>query len=96
MNIGLRGALYWRKIAEKEEHEMKPAVFFVAITLLAAAVPLMAGQAPPPRTPWGHPDLQGIWDNHSITPLERPAKFAGRQFLTPQEVAELEKKAVEE
>src|SRR2546423_963739 len=26
----------------------------------------------PPRTPWGHPDLQGVWDYRTITPLERP------------------------
>ena len=48
----------------------------------------------PPRTPWGHPDLQGTWDNHSITPLERPARFAGREFLTREEAIELEKQAV--
>src|SRR5437870_1189156 len=80
------------------------AIFLTAIVLLAA-VGQIAGQVPkvpakkvpaPPRTPWGHPDLQGIWDNHSITPLERPARFAGREFLTPQEVAELKKKVVED
>ncbi len=49
----------------------------------------------PPRTPDGQPDLQGIWDNHSITPLERPAQFAGREFLTPEEAAALEKRAAE-
>ena len=62
----------------------------------------MAGQAPArptpgraasvrkwvvPRTPWGHPDLQGIWDNGTTTPLERPAEFAGREFLTDEELA---------
>jgi hypothetical protein len=80
-------------------------ILFSAIACFIAAVPLMAGQvskAPtkqpwtPSHTAWGDPDLQGIWDNHSITPLERPAQFAGREFLTPQEVAELEKKARDE
>jgi len=41
-----------------------------------------------PRTPWGDPDLQGIWNNSTTTPLERPAALAGREFLTPQEAAE--------
>jgi hypothetical protein len=41
-----------------------------------------------PRTPWGHPDLQGIWNNGTSTPLERPAEFAGREFLTDEELAE--------
>jgi hypothetical protein len=39
-----------------------------------------------PLTPWGHPDLQGIWNNGTTTPLERPAEFAGREFLTDQEL----------
>jgi hypothetical protein len=49
----------------------------------------------PPRTPWGHPDLQGTWDNHSITPLERPERFAGREFLTREEAIALEKEAAQ-
>jgi len=35
-----------------------------------------------PRTPWGAPDMQGIWSSNTITPLVRPAKYAGREFLT--------------
>jgi len=42
------------------------------------------------RTPWGHPDLQGLWTNSTITPLERPAAFAGREFLTDEEARKLE------
>ena len=40
------------------------------------------------RTPWGDPDLQGIWSYATFTPLQRPATLAGREFLTPEEVAE--------
>ena len=39
-----------------------------------------------PRTPWGHPDFQGIWNNGTTTPLERPAEFANREFLTDEEL----------
>ncbi|HMD34609.1 MAG TPA: tannase/feruloyl esterase family alpha/beta hydrolase, partial [Vicinamibacterales bacterium] len=42
-----------------------------------------------PRTPDGHPDLQGIWTMHTFTPLVRPARYAGQEFLTDTEVAEL-------
>jgi hypothetical protein len=42
------------------------------------------------RTPWGHPDLQGIWSNSTITPLERPARYEGRAFLTEEEVRALD------
>ena len=41
----------------------------------------------PPRTPWGHPDLQGLWNNGTPTPLERPDNVAGREFLTEEEWA---------
>ena len=43
-----------------------------------------------PRTPWGVPDLQGIWDSKSTTPLERPADLAGREFLSDEEIAAVE------
>ncbi len=80
------------------------------IAALLATGPALAGQTPNtpsaarqsarktsgPRTPWGHPDLQGTWDNHTITPLERPERFAGRAFLTKKEAAALEKQAVAE
>jgi hypothetical protein len=46
-----------------------------------------------PRTPWGHPDLQGTWDYRTITPLERPAQYGDRAVLTEQEVRDLEDRA---
>jgi hypothetical protein len=48
-----------------------------------------------PRTSWGHPDLQGTWANQTLTPLERPAEFADKEFLSEEEAAALEKRAVE-
>lgn len=49
-----------------------------------------AGNAP--RTSWGHPDLQGIWDPTTGTPLERPAEYAGKETLTEAEAQEIERK----
>ncbi|HXP88497.1 MAG TPA: hypothetical protein VN841_27455 [Bryobacteraceae bacterium] len=43
-----------------------------------------------PRTPEGQPDLQGIWSNATITPLERPADLAGKASLSAQEAADYE------
>jgi hypothetical protein len=45
-----------------------------------------------PRTPDGHPDLQGFWTNDTATPLERPAEFGDKEFLTPEEAAAYAKK----
>jgi hypothetical protein len=44
-----------------------------------------------PRMADGQPDLRGIWDFRTITPLERPAVFAGKAFLTDEEAADVEK-----
>ena len=41
----------------------------------------------PPKTPWGDPDLQGIWDNHNIIPMQRPANLAGKRTFTDEELA---------
>jgi hypothetical protein len=44
-----------------------------------------------PRTPDGQPDLQGVWDFRTVTPLERPGTFAGKAVLTDEEAAVFEK-----
>lgn len=54
-----------------------------------------AAQGTASRTPWGDPDLQGIWDHRLTTPLERPAKFETREFLTEEEVQAIEKAAAD-
>ena len=42
------------------------------------------------RTPWGEPDLQGIWNGETITPLERPARWADTPVLTPEQAEAVE------
>ncbi len=57
------------------------------------AVPLLAQSRA--RTPDGHPDLQGVWNFSSLTPLERPAQFADKPVLTDAEAAEFERQTLE-
>lgn len=45
-----------------------------------------------PRTIDGHPDLQGVWENNTITPVERPDVFGDKQFLTDEDVVFLEQR----
>jgi hypothetical protein len=45
----------------------------------------------PPKTVDGQPDLQGVWDYRSVTPLQRPPEFADKATLTDAEVAAYEK-----
>src|SRR5215203_6184802 len=59
----------------------------LVVTLGAAAA--FAQQPAQPRTPWGEPDLQGVWDYWTFTPLERPAEFAGKETLTREEAKQL-------
>ncbi len=47
----------------------------------------------PPRTPDGQPDLQGVWTDTSVTPLERPRVLGDRELLTDAEVAQLKERA---
>ena len=42
------------------------------------------------KTPWGEPDLQGIWTDETDTPMQRPAKYATQEFFTAAQRAELD------
>ena len=77
----------------------------IAVLILMTAAPV-AGQVAPgaaknaagakawkqTRTPDGQPDLQGVWTNATLTPLERPKEYAAKQFLTEAEAVEFAKK----
>jgi len=64
------------------------------VTIVATLIPpttaaqVATSSESPPRTPWGVPDLQGIWNNATTTPLQRPAELAGQEFFTHEEVAD--------
>ena len=62
----------------------------LAIGVVVAAAALgQAADPSPTRTPWGDPDLQGIWTSSTYTPLERPRNLAERELFTEEELAEL-------
>ena len=54
----------------------------VALVTVALLVPQGAAAQDVPRTAWGQPDLQGVWDFATMTPLERPAEYAGQTTLS--------------
>ena len=69
----------------------------VSITETRAQAPAASVTAPAPvlKTPWGEPDLQGIWTDEFDTPLQRPAKYAEQEFFTQAQRAELDKERTE-
>ena len=65
-----------------------------AVALVAACAAGQTKSWTPAQTPDGQPDLQGLWTNATLTPLERPADLAGKQFLTDQEAREFAQRAL--
>ena len=57
--------------------------------LAARSQPSIAEAATGAWTPWGDPDLQGVWDYWTFTPFERPDVFAGRDVLTDEEAVQV-------
>ena len=62
---------------------------FLLVACAAHAQPT-AGEPMPPRTSDGRPDLQGVWNFSTITPMKRPGELAGQEVLTNEEAAALE------
>jgi hypothetical protein len=57
-------------------------------------VPVSVSSQESLRTPWGEPDLQGIWNNRLVVPLERHESFGMRGELSAEEIAEIEQELV--
>jgi hypothetical protein len=90
------------RLAAQKQIKQREAImrdrFSLSITTLAMAtavvgamsVTQLSAQAPALKTPWGEPDLQGIWTDETDTPLQRSPKFANQEFYTDAQRAELD------
>ena len=68
------------------------AVLSGPVTRTSAQAPAASVTAPTPalKTPWGEPDLQGIWTDENDTPFQRSPKYANQEFFTEAQRAELD------
>src|SRR5882762_11154038 len=64
------------------------AAISVSVIPSSAQAPAASGAAL--KTPWGEPDLQGIWTDEFDTPLQRPAQYANQEFFTEAQREELD------
>ena len=81
-------------------HQRLAEVLGAIVIVIVALMPMLAAAqttsvSTPARTAWGQPDLQGVWDFRTITPLERPDEFAAKASLTDEEAARLEREAAD-
>ena len=70
-------------------------LFFPLLLLSGQVLAQSAGDWQTPRTIDGHPDLQGVWENNTITPVERPDVLAGKEFLTDEDIEFLNRRIAE-
>ncbi len=81
--------------ARSEEHHAEPTLRRASDRAVVAVGALEAQTYKSPRTPWGHPDLQGYWTNTTTTPLQRPAELKDKAVLSGAELAERDKLVAE-
>src|SRR5262249_40083661 len=92
---------WWRSASAAFGSALVGAACFTAVSVAGQAPARSAGTGSTnarwtvPRTAEGQPDLQGVWANNSVTPLERPEAFKGRATMTDAEVEQLKKAAAD-
>ena len=75
-------------------------VVLLGLLVVGAAAPVVLAQSPRPQAPAvartgdGRPDFEGVWNLATVTPLQRPDRFAGRPFMTDEEAKAFERQAL--
>lgn len=69
---------------------MKQLAYLPLLSLYVLSSPLLAADDSALLTQWGDPDLQGVWNFSTEIPFQRPAHFGSREFLTEEEIADIQ------
>jgi hypothetical protein len=76
---------------------MQMRTFGIAVAILIAlTIAAVNAQDQIKRTPWGDPDIEGIWTNATLTPLQRPPELASKEFFTAEEAKQFQRTRIEQ
>jgi hypothetical protein len=89
MGDRFRGSIIVAAIAATTTAAIASAFITVSVSETAAQAPAASNSTP--RTPWGEPDLQGIWTDEFDTPLQRSSRYANQEFFTEAQRADFDK-----
>ena len=68
----------------------RPVTTIVVVSFCVLAAIHTSAQDNVRRTPWGDPDIEGIWTNATLTPLQRPPELATKEFFTAEEAKQFQ------
>ena len=74
---------------------LSPAIMVASVAMHAQTSAAIQRKSTPPRTAWGDPDLRGVWDYATMTPLERARELAEKASFTEDEAAAYERQVLE-
>ena len=75
---------------------MKKRLTAIVLFSLCLALQPAAAQDAVRRTPWGDPDIEGIWTNATLTPLQRPPELGSKEFFTAEEAQQFQRTRIEQ
>ena len=90
--VNLKGV---KSMQQKYTSRLLGFLLAVIVLLIPGLAGAQTGADSAPRTPWGTPNLEGVWDFRTITPMERPEELGDQAFLTSEEAAHLEQEATD-
>src|SRR5688572_4828011 len=74
---------------------LSPVIVAASVAMHAQTSDSIRRTGTPPRTAWGDPDLRGLWNYATMTPLERARELAGKAIFTEEEAAAYERDFLE-
>ncbi len=77
-----------------QSHDFSAMLLILALALAPLAAQARASDFEPPRTSWGAPDISGLWDFRTLTPLERPSSLGDREYFTREEAEAFRKQTM--